>query len=48
MWFTNGVPYQLWLDLYDQLAPPAASNKKNSKKCRWLRWLRWLRWWRNK
>ena len=35
MWFTNGVPYQLWLDLYDQLVTDAASNKKTNKKRHW-------------
>ena len=35
MWFTNGVPYQLWLDLYDQLVADAANNKKTNKKRRW-------------
>ena len=28
MWFTGGVPYRLWLDLYDQLVNP---NKENDK-----------------
>ncbi len=29
MWFTNGVPYQLWLDLYDDLTN---HDKKNNKE----------------
>ena len=32
MWFTNGVPYRLWLDLYDQLVVDANSCKTNSKE----------------
>lgn len=35
MWFTNGVPYQLWLDLYDQLVTGVNRNKKNNKKRHW-------------
>jgi hypothetical protein len=35
MWFTNSVPYQLWLDLYDQLVTDTANDKKTNKKRRW-------------
>lgn len=35
MWFTNGVPYQLWLDLYDQLIADVNSRKTNGNKRRW-------------
>lgn len=29
MWFTSGVPYQLWLDLYDDLTN---HDKKEDKE----------------
>lgn len=32
MWFTNGVPYRLWLDLYDQLITDVSSCKTNGKE----------------
>ena len=28
MWFTCGVPYQLWLDLYDDLTNHDKKDKK--------------------
>ena len=32
MWFTCGVPYRLWLDLYDDLTNPNKKDKKDKKE----------------